>query len=384
MSSTTSSMTTNSPVIIVGAGASGLATGACLKMRGIQSLILEAGEAPGTTWRSLYDRLHLHTVKRLSGLPGYPMPRRMARYPSRTEVAEYLATYAKRFDLRIETSCPVTSARREGDRWIVTTPQGERSARVLVSATGIFHNPAQVTYPGQEEYGGAIVNASTYRNADPFAGQRVLVVGSGNTGAEIAVDLAEHGIETTVSIRAGTNVVPRDLLGLPIQVWAHVLDSLPATLQRVVGPAMLRRSATRQLKAGVPRSAAAAGQSDRVPVIGLAFLEEVKRGRITIHGAIEQFTPSGVRFADGDEAAYDSVILATGYRPALDYLASAVPLDATGRPRVDGVRALDAPDLYFIALRQSIRGTLFIISREAPEAARQIAASLQPVAARTV
>src|SRR5260221_2804915 len=90
MSSATTNVTTNvaaeSPVIIAGAGASGLATGACLKMRGIQSLILEAGEAPGTTWRSLYDRLHLHTVKRLSGLPGYPMPRRMPRYLSRTEV----------------------------------------------------------------------------------------------------------------------------------------------------------------------------------------------------------------------------------------------------------------------------------------------------------
>jgi putative flavoprotein involved in K+ transport len=114
----------------------------------------------------------------------------------------------------------------------------------------------------------------------------------------------------------------------------------------------------------------------------LALLQEVKRGRITIQGAIDRFTATGVRFADGSEAAFDTVILATGYRPALDYLAGAIPLGATGRPNVDGVRALDAPDLYFIALRQSIRGTLFIISREAPEAARQIAASLRPVAAK--
>jgi cation diffusion facilitator CzcD-associated flavoprotein CzcO len=371
-------------VIIVGAGAAGLATGACLKRQGIASVILEAGEAPGVTWRALYDRLHLHTIKRLSGLPGYPMPRRMARYPSRVEVAEYLAAYAKHFDLRIETSCPATRARREGDRWIVTTSQGERSARVLVSATGIFRNPAEVSYPGQDEFAGAILNASVYKNAAPFTGQRVLVVGSGNTGAEIAVDLAEHGIETSVSIRAGTNVVPRDLLGVPIQVLAHLMDSLPPAMQRVVGPAMLRRSAKRQRRAGVPRAAAAAGQSDRVPIIGLAFLDEVKRGRITLPGAIAAFTPTGVRFADGSEVAYDTVILATGYRPALDYLADAVPLDATGRPHVDGVRALDAPDLYFVALHMSIRGTLFLISREVPEVARQIAASPRPAAARTL
>jgi cation diffusion facilitator CzcD-associated flavoprotein CzcO len=369
-------------VIIVGAGAAGLATGACLKMRGVEPLILEAGAAPGTTWRSLYDRLHLHTVKRLSGLPGYPFPRRMARYPSRDEVVAYLAAYAKRFDLRIVTNYPVTAARREGDRWIVTTPQGERSARVLVSATGIFSQPADATYPGQDDFRGTIVGASIYKNAAPFAGQRVLVVGSGNTGAEIAVDLAEHGIAAGVSIRAGANVVPRDLLGIPIQRWAHILDSLPPPAQRIVGPVMLRRSARRQLKAGVPRAAAAAGQSERVPIIGLAFLDEVKRGRIAIQGAIAAFTSTGVRFADGHEAEYDTVILATGYRPALGYLASVVPLDATGLPRVERMRALDAPDLYFVALRQSIRGTLFLISREAPEVARQIAASL-PVEARS-
>jgi cation diffusion facilitator CzcD-associated flavoprotein CzcO len=377
-----SSVPSEVPVIIVGAGAAGLATGACLKMRGVESVILEAGEAPGTTWRSLYDRLHLHTVKRLSGLPGYPMPRRMAHYPSRTEVADYLSDYAKRFVLHIETNCPVSAARRDGERWIVTTPQGERSARVLVSATGIFRNPETVAFPEQDSFRGTILNASIYKNAEPYAGQRVLVVGSGNTGAELAVDLAEHGIATSVAIRAGTNVVPRDLLGLPIQRWAHILESLPRTMQGVVRPAMLRRSAKRQLRAGVPRATAAAGQSDRVPIIGLAFLDEVKRGRIAIQGAIERFTPTGVRFADGHEAEYDTVILATGYLPALDYLAGVVPLDATGRPRVDGMRALDAPDLYFVALHQSIRGTLYIISREAPEVARQIAASLQPAATR--
>src|SRR5581483_8325816 len=101
------SAATSVPVLIVGAGPAGLAAGACLKQRGISPLILEAGDAPGYTWLRLYDRLHLHTVKALSGLPGFPMPRSFPRYPSRAQVTEYLAAYAKHFDLAIETNCPV-------------------------------------------------------------------------------------------------------------------------------------------------------------------------------------------------------------------------------------------------------------------------------------
>jgi cation diffusion facilitator CzcD-associated flavoprotein CzcO len=366
------------PVIIVGAGPAGLAAGACLARRGITPVLLEAGDALGDTWRTLYDRLHLHTIKRLSGLPGYPMPRRMPRYPSRAEFVGYLAAYAERFKLRIEAGSPVTQARRGGDRWILTTPQGERSAGVLVSATGIFRNPERVIYPGQDEFAGRIVGASAYKNPAPFAGQRVLVVGSGNTGAEIAVDLAEQGVETAISIRAGANVVPRELLGIPIQVWAHIIGAIPRPVTRAIAPALLGRSVRRQARAGVPRPAASVLESGgRVPVIGLALLEHARRGTIKVMPGIERFTADGVRFADGREAAYDAVILATGYRPALDYLASALPLDAGGRPRVEGVRALDAPDLYFVGLHYDFRGTLYNIAHEAPEAARLIAARLK-------
>jgi cation diffusion facilitator CzcD-associated flavoprotein CzcO len=360
-------------VLVVGAGPAGLATAACLKRRGIEAVILEAGETPGATWRSLYDRLHLHTIKRLSGLPGYPMPRHMPRYPSRDQFAGYLAAYAARFKLRIETNTPATSARYADGQWTVTTPHGEWQAPVLVSAAGVFGNPDPVNYPGQGAFGGRVINASVYRNPEPFAGQRVLVVGSGNTGAEIAVDLAEHGVDTSVAIRAGANVVPRDLLGVPIQVWAHVIARLPRGITRTLAPALLARAVRRQAAAGVPRPATSVLDSSRVPVIGLALLRLAKSGRITIKGAIERLTSNGVRFADGHEAIYDTVIFATGYRPALGYLADAIQLDPTGRPRVDGLRSLDAPDLYFVGLNYDFRGTLYNIGREAPEAARHIA-----------
>lgn len=364
------------PVIIIGAGPAGLAMGACLHQRGIQAVIFEAGDAPGYTWRRLYERLHLHTVKALSGLPGLPMPRQFPRYPSRAQVVEYLAAYAKHFDLTIETGCPVTRAAPEADGWRVTTAKGDYHARVLVSATGIFSHPATVSYPGMDDFKGQALLASAYWDAAPFAGQRVLVVGAGNTGAEIAVDLAEHGVQTTIAIRAGANVVPRDLLGVPIQRWAFVIAALPRSITDKIAPVLLRRSAQRQARAGLPRPTQGVLDRKGIPIIGLELLELTQQGKVAVAGAIERFTQTGVLFTSGQERPFESVILATGYRPALDYLGGALALDEEGFPRMDGLRAADAPDLYFIGMIYNIRGTLYNIAREAPIIAEQIARRL--------
>src|SRR5262249_9684312 len=162
-----------------------------------------------------------------------------------------------------------------------------------------------------------------------------------------------------------------------MQRWAHVIASLPPVATQLIAPVMLARSVRRQARAGVPRPATPVVGTGRIPIIGLAFLREVKRGRITIAPAVERFTATGVRFAGGREAAYDTVILATGYRPALGYLSGVIPLDGEGRPHVEGVRSVDAPDLYFVGMHYDIRGTLFNIAHEAPEAARLIAATIR-------
>jgi cation diffusion facilitator CzcD-associated flavoprotein CzcO len=361
------------PVIIVGAGAAGLATAACLKQRGVHSVIFEAGDDIATTWRSLYDRLHLHTIKELSGLPDYPISARAQRYLARDEFVAYLRDYARHFDLRIETRQRVARASRRDGLWVVETPQGERTAQALVSTTGIFANPDEVRYPGQEGYSGRVERAFTYREPSPYDGKRVLIIGSGNTGAEIAIDLAEHGVATSVSIRAGANVVPRELLGVPIQRWAHLIAALPPPVTRPIAAVMLRNSARRQRKAGVPRPTEPIIGRPGVPVIGLDFLRLAKSGAIAIRPGVQSFKPEAVVFADGREEFYDVVVLATGYRPALTYLDGLLTLDR-GQPARDGVRSTDQPDLYFVGMQYDIRGTLFNISNEAPLAAQQIAA----------
>jgi cation diffusion facilitator CzcD-associated flavoprotein CzcO len=364
------------PVLIVGAGPAGLATAACLKQRKIPTRIFEAGDAPASTWRRLYDRLHLHTVRALSGLPGYPMPRRFPRYPSREQVVEYLDSYARHFGLVIETGMPVQRAapEPEGDGWRVETPSGTQTGRALVSATGIFSNPLRARYPGEELFQGQIAHSAGYRNATPFAGQRVLLIGVGNSGAEIAVDLAEHGAHPTISIRAGANVVPRELVGVPIQRWAHLIVRLPpGVTQRVLAPVMLRQAVRRQTQAGVPRPTVGILEKPGVPVIGLELLQQARAGAIAIRPAVERFTERGVRFVDGCEELFDAVLIATGYRPALGYLSDVLPLDDAGFPRIDGVRSLDLPNLYFVGMYNNIRGTLFNIAHEAPLVAEMLA-----------
>lgn len=355
------------PVIVVGAGPAGLAAAACLSRAGIEALVLETGEKLGHTWRSLYDRLHLHTVRALSALPGYPLPRSYPRYAARQQVVDYLDAYASRFKLNIQTGVHVLNAARDGSGWVLHTTRGDYRATALVSAAGIFSNPIEPAYAGREQFGGQVQHASRYRNADPFAGQRVLVVGVGNSGAEIAVDLVEHGVTTTLSIRAGANVVPRELLGVPIQRWSHLIGHLPRPLtQRVLAPLLLRRAAQRQKEAGLPRSTLGVLERPGVPVIGLELLRHTRAGAVAVRPGIERFTPVGVRFADGHEEPFDTVILATGYQPALGYLRGVIPLDEGGFPRIRGIESLDAPGLYFIGLRNDIRGTLYNIAHEAP------------------
>ncbi|HEX9680146.1 MAG TPA: NAD(P)/FAD-dependent oxidoreductase, partial [Anaerolineales bacterium] len=181
-------------ILIVGAGAAGLSTAAALRAEGVSSVVLEQDERIGGSWERRYDRLHLHTVRTFSSLAHYPIPRSFPRYVPKDAFARYLRGYAQAFDLRVVHSCPVTRVRPPeagDDRWRVETRQGDWVAPVVVLATGRFGRPLVPQWPGAPRWGGEILHSSRYRNPAPFRGRRVLVVGAGNSGCEIAADLAE-------------------------------------------------------------------------------------------------------------------------------------------------------------------------------------------------
>ena len=169
--------------IIIGAGPAGLATAAVLRARGLNATILEKSDAVGPVWRRHYDRLHLHTDRGHSALPGLPMPSSYGRYPSRAQVVEYLESYAATFDLKPRFNTPVSEVRRNGTLWSAKAGDETIEAPVIVIATGLADFPYSPVWPGIETFSGPILHSSRYRNPKSFAGERVLVVGFGNSGA---------------------------------------------------------------------------------------------------------------------------------------------------------------------------------------------------------
>jgi putative flavoprotein involved in K+ transport len=206
-----------------------LATAACLRRAGVDALVLESAPRVGDGWRRHYDRLHLHTARALSGLPGLALPRSAGQWVARDEVAAYLERYARRHQLDVRTSTTVTSVRPgAGGQWEVVTGGGAIAARWVVVATGYNRCPYVPDWPGRDRFTGRVLHASAYRGPAPFRDRTVLVAGTGNSGAEIAVDLVEGGAaRVRMAIRTPPHVLLREVNGMPGQVSGVLMRHLP-------------------------------------------------------------------------------------------------------------------------------------------------------------
>ena len=360
----------NPDAIIVGAGPAGLACAMTMRGAGLNVTVLEKADNVGSVWRRHYDRLHLHTDRKHSGLPGMVMPRTYPHYPSREQLIEYLESYAVRFDIAPIFNSTVSCIRRDGSQWRAETAQGSIHAPVMVIATGIADAPYRPSWPGSEIYRGPVVHSSEYRNPTSYAGKRVLVVGFGNSGGEIALDLATAGVDVALAVRGPVQILPRDLLGFPILAWAILYRRLPARLVDAINAPILRLAIGRIEKLGLRRAAKGPRQmveeDGRVPLIDIGTLDKIRDGSIKICGGIDRLTPDGVVFADGESRKFDAIILATGFRPDLRQLMPDLEgvFDRHGMPLVTG-RAANAPGLYFCGQITSPTGQLREIGLEA-------------------
>src|SRR6185437_1652763 len=239
-----------------------------------------------------------------------------------------------------------------------------------VVATGMADTPYRPAWPGSETYRGLLIHSSDYRNPQAFSGKRVLVIGFGNSGGEIALDLADAGIDVTLAVRGPVQILPRDLLGFPILSWAILQQPLPARLVDAINAPILRLAVGSVEKLGMQRAAKGPRQmieeDGRVPLIDIGTLARIRDGSIKVRGGIDRFTPDGVVFAGGREERFDAVVLATGFRSDLRRLISDADgvLDERGAPRVTG-RATAAPGLYFCGHIVSPTGQLREIGIEA-------------------
>jgi cation diffusion facilitator CzcD-associated flavoprotein CzcO len=365
--------------IIVGAGPAGLACAATMQAVGLKATVLEKADGVGAVWRRHYDRLHLHTDRNHSGLPGMPMPNAFPTYPSREHLVQYLETYAARFDIRPVFNTTVSRIRRDGAQWCLDADRGTTSASVVVVATGIADAPYRPSWPGSELYRGAVVHSSDYRNPAPYAGKRVLVVGFGNSGGEIALDLAEAQVDVTLSVRGPVCILPRELLGLPILTWAIAQQRLPARVADALNAPAIRLAVGSIERLGMTRAAKGPRrlieEDDRVPLLDIGTVAAIRAGRIKVRGDIASFQPKMVVFARSSPESFDAIILATGFRPDLRALLPDVRrvLSDTGRPLVSGGPTAE-PGLFFCGAITSPTGQLRQIGIEAERIADAVSA----------
>jgi cation diffusion facilitator CzcD-associated flavoprotein CzcO len=350
-----------------------------LRQAGVQTLVVDRADTVGASWRGHYDRLHLHTVRWLSHLPGYRIPKQFGKWVARDDVVRYLQAYAAHHRLDIRLGTTITRIDTNDDGWTLRSPDGDIEASHVIVATGHNHTPAVPAWQGMDDFTGELIHASRYRNGAPYVGRTALVVGSGNTGAEIAVDLVESGArDVALSVRTPPHIVLREKYGIPSLALGVLFRHLP--------PVVFDRIAAQVRKADIGDLSAYGLRTptdglyerilrdDSIPMIDVGFIDALKAGRIVVTPAVEGFAGDYVCLADGSRRRADVVIAATGYRRALEPLVGHLGVLADdGRPRVRG-GATDpaAPRMWFTGFTNPISGMFRELGIDAKRIARAV------------
>jgi indole-3-pyruvate monooxygenase len=365
--------------LIIGASISGLACAACLQRRGIEFIIIEKQDRVAAPWHDHYERLHLHTSKRCSHLPYKKFGRKIPRYPSRQQVIEYLDDYQRAFGIVPLFHEEALSVKKEGDHWITETRDGSFRSTYLVMATGAYGKPKAILFSGMETFPGKIVHSHEYKTGKAFKGQNVLVVGFGNSACEIAIDLVEQGARVSMSVRSAVNVIPRDVLGVPVQELSLLLDVLSPRVADAISAPLLKwltgdisKIGLRKLPYGPLEQIRRDGDA---PVLDIGTIRLIREGHIQINGEIDRIEGRIVHFKDGGKRAFDAIVAGIGYWR--DY-AEIVDVDK-GRfedLRVSTVKQkyFGKEGLYFCGYWISPTGQIREIAADARRIAKNIAA----------
>lgn len=315
-------------LLIVGGGQSGLAAARAGRDRGWEPVVLEAGPDPVGSWPAYYDSLRLFSPRRFSGFPGYPFPGPPEGYPRRDEVVDFLSGYASWLGVEIRTNSRVTQVTtdREGEFTAVLADSGRVSGEAVIAASGSFASPYTPQIPGREVFAGRVLHVSEYRSPEAFAGQRVLVVGAGNSAIQVAHELTRSS-HVSLTVRDRVRFAPQQVAGRDLHWWLRRTgaDHLP--------PVILNQIVT------------------GTPVIDTGtYRTAVTSGRLEQRHMFTTFTPDGVRWPDDTQEHVDAVIFATGYRPHLPYLAALGVLDEDGMPRHQQGVSTVLPGLGYLGL----------------------------------
>ncbi|XP_030485577.2 probable indole-3-pyruvate monooxygenase YUCCA4 [Cannabis sativa] len=308
--------------ILVGAGPSGLAVSACLARQGVPCLVLEKSDCIASLWQQrTYDRLKLHLPKQFCQLPFMDFPEDFPKYPTKHQFISYMESYASHFSIKPRFNQAVQNAQFDSGSglWRVKTQVADYISRWLIVATGENAEPAIPEILGLDKFQGPVVHTSGYKSGSEFRNQKVLVIGCGNSGMEVSLDLCRHNAAPHMVVRNTVHVLPREILGFStFGIAMALLKWLPL---KVVDKILLLASSltlgnTEQLGLRRPKTGPIElkNATGKTPVLDVGALSQIRSGKIKITETVKEITRNGAKFMDGQEKEFDSIILATGYK----------------------------------------------------------------------
>lgn len=366
------------PVLIIGASLSGLGTAACLRRAKVAFTIIEKESEIAAPWRHHYDRLHLHTNKRISALPfrkwGWSAP----RYPSRLEVIEYLEGYQRAFGIQPHFRTEARLIRKLEDGWVTETPGGAIESNFVVMATGAYGRPRTVALAGCENFAGAVVHSYNYSSGAEFAGKRVLIIGFGNSACEIAIDLVEQGAaRVAMAVRSAVNVIPREILGVPVLELSLLLRYLPPRVADRISAPLIRAALGDLEVLGLRRKPYGPleqiAREGHPPVLDIGIVRLIRKGKVRLYAGVDRVERDRVTFGDGESAGFDAIVAGIGYER------NHSPIVEVGSRRFEDLRVsvdkqqyFGEDGLYFCGYWISPTGQIREIAKDARKIARDI------------
>ena len=369
-----------SSTIIIGAGPAGLACAGALSKKGIPFQILEKSNSIAPSWVNHYDRLSLHTIKELSQLPHFPFPEEYPEYVPKNLLLEYYHKYCVHFNINPIFNTEVHTIKENEKGWQIDCKDGQiHTSNSIIICTGFNRIPNIPSWVGKESYAGPIIHSKDYKNSEQLPGNSVLVIGMGNSGAEIALDLSLNHKQVDLSVRGPVNIVPRDFLGNPTQKTAKKLAALPTFIGDRIGRMVQFLSMGNLRKYGLRPSKLFPAQQLReygkTPVIDLGTVGQIKKGVIQVRPEIDKFDEENIHFKDSSFKSYDHVIMATGYHSKVEEFAPFVKnhLNNHGHPENLILRKDENKQACFVGFNAYASGLLESIHEQAIEVAEHLA-----------
>jgi putative flavoprotein involved in K+ transport len=371
-------------VIIVGAGAAGLAVYYRLNKLGIKPRILDAGDQIASSWRVRHPQLRLNTLRWFSHQPGMKIPGNYGRWVSKDDYINYLENYVRKFKIPVEFNTKVLKLEKLDKGWLVKTNRGDFYSKHVIMSCGANRIPRMPNIPGLDSFGGVIRHSNDFGDVSQYDNKRVLIIGGGNSAFDMANHLNKRPVlELLMSIRTTPAITAKEVFGFPMHILAALLRNLPTRIQDYLFHSTQNNIFGNLKKYNLgetPRNVYTKHAKDGITVsVDEGFVKAVKQGRARVVKEIIEVNPNSIKTIDGEELQPDVILCATGYDSGLESIISHLSiLDICGIPTTTGSQVNPKyPGLWFIGLRGYIWGNMYEQLRQSKRLANIVFHSLR-------